>query len=78
MIMNHFQSFDYAMTSNIREMFLQVFVPDKDRDKLRFLLYIDGQLQVYRWNVHLFRKTDRLHGNDGSIHHDSKKQEGIP
>jgi hypothetical protein len=39
-------------------MFLQVFVPDKDRDKLRFLLYIDGQLQVYRWNIHLFGKTD--------------------
>jgi hypothetical protein len=39
-------------------MFLQVCVPDEDRDNLKFLLYIDGQLQVYRWNVHLFGKTD--------------------
>jgi hypothetical protein len=47
-VVNHFQSFGYAMTGDIREMFLQVFVPDEDKDKLRFLLYIDGQLQVYR------------------------------
>jgi hypothetical protein len=57
-VMNHFGSFDYAMTGNIQEMFLQVFVPNEDKDNLRFLLYIDGQLQVYRWNVHLFGKTD--------------------
>jgi hypothetical protein len=57
-VMNHFRSFNYAMTGDIREMFLQVFVPDEDRDKLRFLLYINGQLKVYRWNVHLFRKTE--------------------
>jgi hypothetical protein len=56
--MNHFRSFNYAMTGDIWEMFLQVVVPDKDRDKLRFLLYVDGQLQVYRWNVHLFGKMD--------------------
>jgi hypothetical protein len=46
------------MTGDIQEMFLQVYVPDKNRDKLRFLLYVDGQLQVYRWSVHLFGKTD--------------------
>jgi hypothetical protein len=47
-----------VLTGDIREMFLQVFDPDKDRDKLRFLLYVDGQLQVYRWNIHLFGKRD--------------------
>jgi hypothetical protein len=57
-ILHHFRSFDVAMTGDIAEMFLQVQVPQQERDKLRFLLYVEGQLQVYRWNVHLFGKTD--------------------
>jgi hypothetical protein len=58
-VLHHFRNFDVAMTGDIAEMFLQVQVPQQEIDKLRFLLYVEGQLQVYRWNVHLFGKTDR-------------------
>jgi hypothetical protein len=47
-VLHHFRSFDVAMTGDIAEMFLQVQVPQQERDKLRFLLYVEGQLQVYR------------------------------
>jgi hypothetical protein len=58
-VLHHFRNFDVAMTGDIAEMFLQAQVPQQEIDKLRSLLYVEGQLQVYRWNVHLFGKTDR-------------------
>jgi hypothetical protein len=48
------------MTGDIKEMFLQVVVPEEDRDYLRFLIYKEDQLLIYRWKVHLFGKTDSL------------------
>jgi hypothetical protein len=57
-VMHHFWRNDYAMTGDIKEMFLQVLVPEEDRDYLLFLIYKEDQLLIYRWKVHLFGKTD--------------------
>jgi hypothetical protein len=57
-VMHNFQKYDSAMTGDIKEMFLQVLVPKEDRDYLRFILYREDQLLIYRWKVHLFGKTD--------------------
>jgi hypothetical protein len=57
-VMHHFRRYNYAMTGDIKEMFLQVVVPEEDRDYLRFLIYKEDQLLIYRWKVHLFGKTD--------------------
>jgi hypothetical protein len=53
-VMDHFQRYDYVMTGDIKEMCLQVVVPEEDRDYLRFLIYKEDQLLIYRWKVHLF------------------------
>jgi hypothetical protein len=57
-LMHRFQRYNYAMTGDIKEMFLQVVVPEEDRDYLRFLIYKEDQLLISRLKVHLFRKTD--------------------
>jgi hypothetical protein len=57
-VMHYFQQYDIAMRRDIKEMFLQVLVEQEDRNFLRFLLYKDDQLLIYRWKVHLFGKTD--------------------
>jgi hypothetical protein len=59
-VMHHFRKYDYAMTGDIKEMFLQVVVPEEDRDYLRILIYKEDQLLIYRWKVHLFGKTYSL------------------
>lgn len=47
-----------AFMSDIKKMFYQVRVPNKDRDYLRFLWFSEGNLQVppeqYRLKVHVF------------------------
>jgi hypothetical protein len=57
-VLHPFRRHQMAMTGDIKEMFLQIQVPIEDRDYLRFLLYQDDQLLIYRWKVHLFGKTD--------------------
>jgi hypothetical protein len=57
-VLYHFRRHQMAMTGDIKEMFLQIQVPIEDRDYLRFLLYREDQLLIYRWRVHLFGKTD--------------------
>jgi hypothetical protein len=57
-VLHHFRRHQMAMTGNIKEMFLQIQVLIEDRDYLRFLLYRDDQLLIYRWKVHLFGKTN--------------------
>lgn len=53
-----FRQFPYAYMADIKSMFYQVSVPQKDRDYLRFLWWPDGNLQndpaEYRMTVHLF------------------------
>ncbi|KAK3886574.1 hypothetical protein Pcinc_009223 [Petrolisthes cinctipes] len=48
----------YAFTADIESMFYQVFVPERDRDYLRFLWWPEGNYEVqpniYRMTVHLF------------------------
>jgi hypothetical protein len=39
-------------------MFLQVRVPNEERDYLRFLWYEEGRVVIYRYKVHLFGKCD--------------------
>jgi hypothetical protein len=57
-VMHYFRRYDIAMTGDIAEMFLQVQVAEEDRDYLRFLIFREEQLLIYRWRVHLFGKTD--------------------
>ena len=50
-----------AVIGDIRSMFHQVFVSEKDRNALRLLWYQDGDLEkplmTYRMKVHLFGST---------------------
>jgi hypothetical protein len=39
-------------------MFLQVRVPNEERDYLHFLWYEEGRVVIYRYKVHLFGKCD--------------------
>jgi hypothetical protein len=39
-------------------MFLQVRVPDNEKDYLRFLWYQAGKIVIYRYKVHLFCKCN--------------------
>jgi hypothetical protein len=49
---------DYAMTGDIKEMFLQVRVPPLETDYLRFIWYKNDAVVIYRYRVHLFGKCD--------------------
>lgn len=49
-----FRLYQYAIQADIKGMYNQVLVPLEDRDVLRFLWYVDGQLVHYRMKVHLF------------------------
>lgn len=57
-VLLRFRQSPYAFMADIKSMFLQVSVPQKDRDYLRFLWWPDGNLQQdpaeYRMTVHLF------------------------
>jgi hypothetical protein len=57
-VMHYFRRYDVAMTGDIAEMFLQVHVPEEDKDYLRFPIFREDQLLIYRWRGHLFGKTD--------------------
>ena len=56
-----FRLYSIAVSADIEEMFLQVKVPEKDRDALRILWYPDGELRdqprIYRMTVHSFGVT---------------------
>jgi hypothetical protein len=57
-VMHYFRRYNVAMPGDIAEMFLQVQVAEEDKDYLRFLIFREDQLLIYRWRVHLFGKTD--------------------
>ena len=44
----------YAITADIVAMYLQVRIPEKDRNTLRFLWQIGGSVVEYRMTSHLF------------------------
>ncbi|XP_050688379.1 uncharacterized protein LOC126981407 [Eriocheir sinensis] len=53
-----FRQYPFAYMADIKSMFYQVLVPEKDRDYLRFLWWKDGnvrgELREYRMTVHPF------------------------
>ena len=54
-VLLRFRQFKYAITADIEAMYLQVKIPESDRNALRFLWYDDaGSLTEYRMNSHLF------------------------
>jgi hypothetical protein len=58
-VVHRFRQYDFAITGdNVREMFLQVRVPEDDKDYLRFLWYEEGKIVIYRYKVHLFGKCN--------------------
>jgi hypothetical protein len=57
-VVQRFRQYDYAITGDVKEMFLQVQVPDNEKDYLRFLWYEAGKIVIYRYKVHLFGKCD--------------------
>jgi hypothetical protein len=57
-VVHRFRQYDYAMTGDVPELFLKVYVPPQEKDYLRFLWYEKGKLVLYRYTVHLFGKCD--------------------
>jgi hypothetical protein len=57
-VLHRFRQYQYAITGDVCEMFLQVRVPPEEKDYLRFLWYEKGKVIVYRYRVHLFGKCD--------------------
>lgn len=53
-VLVRFRQFQYAVTADIAAMYLQVRIPVADRDCLRFLWYVDGQIKEFRMTSHLF------------------------
>jgi hypothetical protein len=60
-VLVRFRKEEIAVVADIQEMFHQVKVPEKDRDSLRFLWFppnLDGALETYCMNVHIFGAKD--------------------
>jgi hypothetical protein len=57
-VVHRFRQYNYAVTGDVKEMFLQVRVPPEEKDYLRFLWYKEGKVVIYRYTVHLFGKCD--------------------
>jgi hypothetical protein len=57
-VVNKFRQYDYAMTGDVKEMFLQVRVTPSEKDYLRFLWYENDDVVIYRYRVHLFCTCD--------------------
>ena len=54
-VLLRFRQFKYAITADIEAMYLQVKIPEIDRNSLRFLWYeSDGSVTEYRMSAHLF------------------------
>lgn len=49
-----FRLYSYALTADVEAMYMQVKIPDKDRNSLRFLWYDNGSITQYRMTSHLF------------------------
>ena len=49
-----FRLYQNAMTADIQAMYLQVRIPEQERDCLRFLWLENGEVKPYRMTSHLF------------------------
>jgi hypothetical protein len=57
-VVHCFRQYDYIMTGDMQEMYLQVRVPPQEKDYLRLLWYEKGKLVLNRYTVHLYGKCD--------------------
>jgi hypothetical protein len=55
-VLHRFRQYQYAVTGDVKEMFLQIRVPEDEKDYLCFLWYEKGK--VYRYRCHLFGKCN--------------------
>ena len=53
-VLLRFRQFRFGIMADIESMYLQVRIPDKDRNALRFLRNVNDQLVEYRMTSHLF------------------------
>ena len=53
-VLLRFRQYRYAITADIEAMYLQVKIPEKDRNTLRFLWQIGGSVVEYKMTSHLF------------------------
>ena len=53
-VLLRFRQYNCALMADIKAMYLQVRVPEVDRDCLRFLWQCDGEIVEYRMTSHLF------------------------
>ena len=53
-VLLRFRQFKYAIMADVESMYLQVRIPDADRNALRFLWYDEGNLTEFRMTSHLF------------------------
>ena len=53
-VLLRFRQYQYAISADIEAMYLQVRVPEKDRNTSRFLWQIGGSVVEYRMTSHLF------------------------
>ena len=49
-----FRMYEYAFMADIECMYMQVKIPTKDRNALRFLWDVNGKVNEYRMTSHLF------------------------
>ena len=53
-VLLRFRLYQNAMTADIQAMYLQVRIPEQERDCLRFLWLENGEVKSYRMTSHLF------------------------
>ena len=53
-VLLRFRQYSYAITCDIREMYMQVRFPDDQRQSLKFLWFKDGVVTQYRMCSHIF------------------------
>ena len=53
-VLLRFRLYQNAMTADIQAMYLQVRIPEQERDCLRFLWLENGEVKPYRMTSHLF------------------------
>ena len=53
-VLLRFRQYKYAIMADVEAMYLQVRVPPKDRNALRFLWDVNGQTRHFRMRSHLF------------------------
>ena len=53
-VLLRFRQYKYAIMADVEEMYMQIKVPQKDHNALRFLWLVNGLVREYRMTSHLF------------------------